>query len=459
MKKLIMLLSAALTMAACNQSATTSSSRETSSQPQTLTYGADCSDAFYTERLALIDSAFGQYIEKGYMPHFVGMVIHDGRVVYERAMGYRDMEKQIPCETTDIFRMASQSKAIITIAFMTLVEEGKIQLDDPITKFFPEYANPVILDNYNAETGAYTTHPAKTALKVRHFITHTSGLCIDGFYDKIAAQLGVPTHMSYDSIPLTEAVRRMAKMPLKHEPGEAFTYACNTNVLGALCELISGQDIYTFIKERVLDPCDMTDTYFYLPEDKKDRLVTLYYYPRKTEFSKQSSTHAATFAAAADEATADNQVAKDSPADLKRAEGIYQDFPYTGAQVFCSPSAGLCGTIQDYAKFCQMILNGGTFNGHRVIGRKTLEMMQKNGVGNMRGEIGFGMAWDVFTPENAHNTIVSEGSMRWGGMFGTDYIIDPQEKLIVLMYQNNMPNLSGYNAKTLMHNTVYQALR
>lgn len=401
-----------------------SSSQE---KPQSLTYGADCSDAFYLDRLSIIDSAYQRYIDEGYMPQCVGMVVQDGRVVYEKSFGWRDMEKQIPCETTDIFRMASQTKAIITVAFMTLFEEGKIQLDEPITKYIPEFADPQVLDTYDAVTGAWTSHPAKTQLTIRHFITHTSGLCIDGFYDKIANTLDVPTHMCYDSIPLQEAVRRLAKMPLKHEPGSNFTYACNTNVLGALCEIISGQDIYSFIKERVLDPCGMTDTYFYLPEEKQDRLVTLYSYPKGGQ--------------------------------LTRVEGIYQDFPYSGSKVFCSPSAGLCGTIQDYAKFCQMVLNGGTFNGKRIIGRKTLEMMQKNGVKDYRGEIGFGMAWDVFTPENAHNTIVSEGSMRWGGMFGTDYIIDPAEKLIVLMYVNNMPNFSGYNAKTLMHNTVYQALK
>ena len=384
-------------------------------------------EAFYPERLAYVDSAYNTYVNNGYMPQCVAMVVKDGEVAYLKAFGYRDIEKQIPCETTDIFRMASQTKAIITVAFMTLFEEGKVQLDEPITKYLPEWDNPQILDIYAPATGAFTTHPAKNKLTVRHFITHTSGLCIDGFYDDIAEQLGVPTHMSYDSIPLREAVRLLAKMPLKHEPGADFTYACNTNVLGALCEILSGQDIYSFIKQRVLDPCEMTDTYFYLPEDKKDRLVTLYTYP------------------------------KGGP--LKRVEGIYQDYPYTGAKVFCSPSAGLCGTIQDYAHFCQMILDNGTYKGRRVIGRKTLEMMQKNGVGHMRGEIGFGMAWDVFTPENAHNTIVSEGSMRWGGMFGTDYIIDPTENLILLMYVNNMPNFSGYNAKTLLHNTVYQALR
>ncbi len=384
-------------------------------------------EAFYPERLAWVDSAYRHYVNEGYMPHCVAMVVKDGETVYLKAFGYRDREQQIPCQTTDIFRMASQTKAIITVAFMTLFEEGKIQLDEPIAKYLPEWDNPQVLDSYDPSTGTYTTHPAKTRLTVRHFITHTSGLCIDGFYDHIAAQLGVPTHMSYDSIPLREAVRRMAQMPLKHEPGADFTYACNTNVLGALCEILSGQDIYTFIKERVLDPCEMTDTYFYLPDDKKERLVTLYCYPQN--------------------------------GSLERVDGIYQDFPYSGAKVFCSPSAGLCGTIEDYAHFCQMVLDNGTYKGRRVIGRKTLEMMQKNGVGHMRGEIGYGMAWDVFTPENAHNTIVSEGSMRWGGMFGTDYIIDPQENMILLMYVNNMPNFSGYNAKTLLHNTVYQALR
>lgn len=406
---------------------TSCSQKSTEQKPQQLIYGANCSDAFYLDRLNLIDSAYNTYIANGYMPQCVGMVVHNGRVVYEKAFGWRDIEKQIPCQTTDIFRMASSSKAIMCVAFMTLFEEGKVQLDEPITKYIPEFAHMEVLDSYDPATCTWTSHPASNTLTVRHFLTHTSGLCIDGIYGKIADKLGVPTHMSYDSIPLQEAVRLLAKMPLKHEPGEAFTYACNTNVIGALCEILSGKDIYTFIKERVLDPCDMTDTYFYLPKDKQDRLVTLYEYP------------------------------KGGP--LCRVEGIYQDFPYTGAQVFCSPSAGLCGTIQDYAKFCQMILNNGEFNGHRIIGRKTLELMQKNGVGKMRGEIGFGMAWDVFTPENAHNTIVSEGSMRWGGMFGTDYIIDPQEQLIVLMYVNNMPNFSGYNPKTLMHQVTYQALK
>lgn len=418
------------------------------SQPQQLTYGADVSDAFYTDRLPLIDSAFQRFVDHGYMPHAVTMVVHKGRVVNLSAHGWRDMEKHIPCQTDDIFRIASQSKAISVIALMTLFEEGLFQLDEPIKKYIPEFSNPQVLVSYDSKTGKYTTRPAARDITIRHLITHTSGICYDGIFDKILKEKGVAGHNTLDTITLAQNVSRMALVPLKHDPGEDFTYSYNIDVLGRLAEILSGQDFYTFIKQRVLDPCDMHDTYFHVPAEKQDRVVKLYSYKKAATDSEASTLpHGTAYQgnARGGLALSDNQ--------------LFQTFPYAGAGTFCSPSAGLCGTIEDYAKFCQMVLNGGTFNNHRIIGRKTLEMMQKNGVGHMRGEIGFGMAWDVFTPENAHNTIVSEGSMRWGGMFGSDYIIDPKEQLIVLMYVNNMPNLSGYNPKTLMHNVTYQALR
>ncbi len=397
-------------------------------KPQQLVYGADVSDAFDMERLNRIDSAFQWYVDEGYMPHAVTMVVHKGRVVHNKAFGWRDKEAGIPVQTTDIFRMASQTKAIAVTAIMTLFEEGKFQLDEPIKKYLPEFANPVVLESYDAKTGEYTTRPAVRDITIRHLITHTSGLCYNGDFMKIVKAKGIHPLNALEDITLRENVRRMGDMPLAHEPGEGFTYSMNIDVLGAMAEIISGQDFYTFIKERVLDPLGMTETSFYLPEERVERLVKLYMYP------------------------------VGGPLQLSNSE-LYQTYPYAGAQTLYCPGAGLCGPIEDYAKFCQMVINGGEFNGKRILGRKTLEMMQKNGTSDMRGEIGFGMAWDVFTPENAHNTIVSEGSMRWGGMFGTDYIIDPSEDLILLMYVNNMPNLSGYNAKTLMHNTVYQALK
>ena len=438
--RMLFIAAVAIVLAAC--------STDRQAEPQQLTYGADVSDAFYTERLPLIDSAFQRYVDCGYMPHAVTMVVHKGRVVHNKAFGWRDRENRIPCETDDIFRIASQSKAISVIALMTLFEEGRFQLDEPIKKYIPEFANPEVLVSYDNKTGNYTTRPAARDITIRHLITHTSGICYDGVFDKILRQKGVAGHNTLDSITLKENVEKMALVPLKHDPGEAFTYSYNIDVLGRLAEILSGKDFYSFIKERVLDPCDMHDTYFHVPAEKHERVVKLYSY-KKTAADQEASTlpHGTSY-----------EGSSRGGLTLSDSE-LFQTFPYAGAGTFCSPSAGLCGTIEDYAKFCQMILNGGTFNHHRIIGRKTLEMMQKNGVGNMRGEIGFGMAWDVFTPENAHNTIVSEGSMRWGGMFGSDYIIDPKEQLIVLMYVNNMPNLSGYNPKTLMHNVTYQAIK
>lgn len=399
--------------------------------PQQLTYGADVSDAFYADRLALIDSAAQQYVDSAYIPQLVTMIVHKGRVVHNKAFGWRDKENHIACQTDDIFRMASQTKAVSVVALMTLFEEGKFQLDDPIKNYIPQFANPrVLVDCKISDKGkllSLKTRPAKRDITVRHLITHTSGICYDGVFDILLKLNGVAAHNTLDSITLAENVSRMASIPLKHDPGDAFTYSYNIDVLGRLAEILSGQDFYSFVRQRVLDPCDMCDTYFHVPQEKQSRVVKLYNY-------------------------------MDGKLSVSDSE-LFQTYPYASAGTFCSPSAGLCGTAEDYAKFCQMILNGGTFNNKRIIGRKTLEMMQKNGVGNMRGEIGFGMAWDVFTPENAHNTIISEGSMRWGGMFGTDYVIDPSEQLIVISYTNCMPNFSKHDSKVLIINTAYQALK
>ena len=421
------------------------------SAPQHLIYGADVSDAFYLDRLPLIDSAFQRYVDMEVLPQAVTMVVHKGRVVHCKAFGWRDRENNIPCRTDDIFRIASQTKAISVVAFMTLVEEGLIQLDEPVKKYLPEFASPQVLVSYRDANGQYTdivTRPAKRDITIRHLITHTSGICYDGIFDRLQYDYEIAPHNTLDSLTLAENVRHIAQMPLRCDPGEEFNYCYNIDILGRIAEVVTAQDFYTIIKERVLDPCDMRDTYFLVPPEKTDRVVKLYSYLR-------------------DMTDTDASALPHSDARLGRPQGqlvlsdhqLYQTFPYAATGTYCSPSSGLCGTIEDYAKFCQMILNGGTFNNRRIIGRKTLEMMQKNGVGNMRGELGFGMAWDVFRPENAHNTVISEGSMRWGGMFGTDYVIDPQEELLILLYTNCLPNLSGYNAKTMMHNVTYQALK
>lgn len=397
-------------------------------QPQQLSTCSNPSEAFCPERLSLIDSVFQKIVDEQKLPQVVTLVAHRGEIVHHKAYGWRDMEQKIPCQRDDIFRIASQTKAIAAVALMTLWEEGKFQLDDPIKKYIPEFANPVILEKYDRKTGTYTTRPTEKDITIRHLLTHTSGISYQGVHWDIAKRAGVPPLNSLDNVTLEQMVKRMAKLPLAHEPGEKFTYSMNIDVLGYLMEILTRKTIDVFLKERIFDPIGMTDTYFYLPQDKVERLVRLYEFP------------------------------KNGTLRLSQNE-LNQTFPYAGAQTLHCTGAGLSGTISDYAHFCQMVLNGGTFNGKRIIGRKTLELMQRNAVGNMRGEIGFGMAWDVFLPEFAHKSIISTGSMRWGGMFGTDYVIDPSEELIILIYTNCMPNFNGIKHKDTMHNLVYGALR
>ncbi len=403
-------------------------SQNVKAQPQEFIRDADFTDDFIVERLARIDTAFTHAIAAGQLPHCVTFVAHKGRIVHHKAYGWRSLEDSVACQTDDIFRIASQTKAICVVAFMTLLEEGRVTLDEPVKKYIPEFANPKVIAAYDKKTGNYTTRKAKRDVTIRDLITHTSGMSYDGAYSDLCKAKNVCQHLTLDSLTLPQNVAKMATIPLAHDPGAAFSYGSGIEVLGRICEIISGQDISTFISQRVLEPLGMTDTYFYLPADKESRLVTLYSNTKSEGLAVSQKTE-------------------------------LQMFPYAGAKTYFSTGAGLCSTIEDYAKFCQMILNGGEFNNHRILGRKTLEMMQKNGVGDMRGEIGFGMAWDVFRPQNGHNTIISEQSMRWGGMFGTDYVIDPQEQLILLIYTNCMPNMSGFNYKTVFHNTVYQALK
>ena len=216
MKQLSFFLFVALAMLACKP-------QTDNTVPQQLLYGTDVSDAFYIDRLELIDSAFQHYVDCGYMPHAVTMVVHKGRVVQNKAYGWRDIENQIPCQTNDIFRIASQSKAISVIAFMTLFEEGKVQLDEPVNKYIPEYAHLEELDSYDRTTNTYTSHPAKRDITIRHLLTHTSGICYDGYFARIMQQKGVIGHTTLDSVYLTPNVRKMPIVPLKHEPGDDFT--------------------------------------------------------------------------------------------------------------------------------------------------------------------------------------------------------------------------------------------
>ena len=399
------------------------------STPQAFIHSQKVAATFDSKRLARLDSVLQKLVDNGTIPHAVTFVAHHGNVIHNKSFGWRNIDAKVPCQKDDYFRIASQTKAITSVAVMTLFEEGKILLDDPIKKYIPEFENPRVLVSFNEKDSTYTTRPANKDITIRHLLTHTSGISYGNGspLGKIFVKKRIPPLNTLENKTLGEVVRTLASCPLEHDPGEKFTYGMSLDVLGYLIEVVSKKPVNQYFQERIFEPLGMNNTFFYLPKGSENRMVTLYQKDK-------------------------NSVLTPNPSQL------YQTYPYSGAQTLFSTGAGLSGTIEDYAKFCQMILNGGEFNGKRILGRKTVELMCKNQVKDLRGEIGFGLAFDDFRTEYTHESIASEGSMRWGGMFGTDYIIDPTEDLILIFYINLQPNNTGQDFKVLFHNLVYQAL-
>jgi len=399
--------------------------------PQHFIFSNKIPEKFDAQRLNRIDTVFKKLVDTGVLPHAVTFIAYDGKVIHNKAYGWRSIENKTACTTSDIFRMASQTKAIAVVALMTYFEEGKFLLDEPIKKYIPEFGNPQVAVSFNAADTTFETRPAKSDITIRQLLTHTSGITYGNansrkYYEKI----GIPTGSLLTNEPKTlgEVVKLLAKCPLEFDPGEKFTYGMGIDVIGYLTEIISGKTIDKVLKERIFDPIGMTETQFVLPQQKENRLVTLYQ--------------------------------NDQNLNLKvNPNKTFQSYSYAGAQTFFSTGGGLCGTIQDYAKFLQMILNGGEFNGHRILSRKTIEMLYKNQVGDKRGEAGFGLAFEIYRKEYSYRTMISEGALHWGGMFGTDYIIDPKENMILLVYANMMPNQTGINYYNLFYNLVYQSIK
>ncbi len=397
------------------------------SKPQYFISATPESVGFSSIRLARLDTFIKQAVDQRKIPNAVCFIARKGKVVYRKAYGFRNIEDSIPVQINDIFRIASQSKAIISVALMTLYEEGKFWLDDPVSKYIPSFSNPEVLVSFNPSDSTYTSRPAKNEITIRQLLNHTAGI---PYGHPIYVKAGIPMLNSMDDITLEEVVDRLARLPLVHDPGESFTYGLHTDIVGRLIEVISGKPLDLFLQERIYTPLGMSDTYFYLPDDKKERLVKLYEKP-------------------------------DINSPLKLSENISnQLFPLAGAKRYFSGGAGLVGTIEDYARFCQMLLNGGEFNNSKILGRKTIELMVANQIGDLTvWNTGnkFGLGFEIITEKGNALIPGSVGSFKWGGVYATDYIIDPSEDLICLIYTNCFPN--AFKEITYYYRTLlYQAL-
>ncbi|MCL4133474.1 UNVERIFIED_CONTAM: hypothetical protein GTU68_050818 [Idotea baltica] len=352
-------------------------------------------------------------IEEEQVPGIVVLVARHGKIILHKAYGYADVSTNKKMETDNIFRIASQSKAITSTAVMMLWEEGKFQLNDPISKYIPEFEDVQVLDSFNAETGTYTTIPAERAITIRHLLSHTSGLgygVIDGDprIKKIYANAGVTDLFTTENISIAESVKKLAKLPLHHHPGERYTYSEGLDVLGYLVEILSGMPFDEYLRTHIFDPLGMDDTWFYLPESKYDRLVTIHHKP-------------------------------DGKWEGFPTTFYNPDYPKTGAKRFFSGGAGLSSTANDYATFLQMYLNDGELNGTRILSRTTINAIMGNQIGDLwegRGKY-HGLAFSVLNKQGAEmGGMTSEGTFEWGGYFNTQYFADPEEGVIgILMKQ------------------------
>lgn len=382
------------------------------STPLVLQPGTAQEQGISDERLERIDSMLKNAVDTNQVPGVVALIARNGKIIYQEAYGKAD-EKGKPLKTNTIFRIASQTKAITSTAVMMLWEEGKFQLDDPISKYIPEFKNPSVLDTFNTLDGTYTTTPAEHEITIRHLLTHTSGLgygVIDGDerFQRIYKDAGITDLYTTADISIEESVKKLAKLPLHHDPGTAFVYSEGLDVLGYFIEVVSGMSFDDFLRTRIFDPLGMNDTWFYLPKEKHDRLVNI-------------------------------QHKKDGAWKNYPVTFYDPDYPKKGAKRFFSGGAGLSSTAEDYATFLQMYLNHGYYNGTRILSRTTVQSIMGNQTGELFGAAGkdYGLAFGLVT---AHGQDLggqgSEGTFDWGGYFNTQYFADPKEQIIgILMKQ------------------------
>jgi CubicO group peptidase (beta-lactamase class C family) len=373
------------------------------------------SEGMSSERLDRISNMIQSSIADMQIPGAVALVARNGKIVFHEAFGTKS-ENGDALEKDDIFRIASQSKAITSTAVMQLWEHGHFALDEPISKWIPEFKDPQVLDTLY-DDGTYETTPANKEITIRHLLTHTSGIgygVIDGNPDmkKIYADAGIIDLYTTENISIGDNIKKLAKLPLHHIPGERFTYSEGLDVLGYFIEIISGKPFDQYLRDHIFDPLGMDDTWFYLPQSKHDRLVAV----QKTE-EKKWVNYPTTF--------------------------YDPDYPKKGAMAFFSGGAGLSSTAKDYATFLQMYLNKGELNGVRILSRTTVDVIMANQIKDLWGDANFyGLAFGVKGQKGADvGGQGSKGTFDWGGYFNTQYYADPEEQIIgVLMKQTQGNN-------------------
>ena len=397
-----------------------------------------------SERLKQIDANIDQWIKEEQLNGATAIILRNGKIVYYKSFGFANKQQNIPMKNDNIFRIASMTKPIISVAAMMLYEEGKFLLTDPVSKFIPEFKNPVVLDKYNAADTTYTTVPAKREITMRDILSHTSGIgyaqigsgTANAIYYKNKINGGIGTPYST----LKDVITRLAKLPLMVQPGEEFYYGLNTDVLGYLIEVITGIPLDKYLQQKIFEPLGMKDTYFFLPKEKQTRLVALY-----TQQGSQTKLRI-----------------QDSLISLNGT--FSRDFPKTPNGTYFSGGAGLASTAYDYALFGQMLLNGGELNGKRILSPRIIQLMTSNQIGDhlMWGDTiktrRFGLGFGILTEYAERTLMIPAGSYGWDGMFASHYWTDPKNKMVVVFMRNIWPT-DHWDYGDRIKPLIYQALK
>ncbi len=383
-----------------------------------------------SDRLERLTDRFEQYVADKHMAGSVILVARKGKVAYYNAIGMSDIESKKVMKEDAIFRIASQTKAIISVGVMVLQEQGKLLISDKVGDYIPEFSETTVAER--KEDGGYEIVKANRAITIRDLLTHTAGINYGGGHVSDAwSEAGIQGWYFADrNETIGEVIPRMAGLPNVSHPGTRWVYGYNTDILGLVIEKASGKPLDEFLQQEILDPLGMKDTHFFLPKDKKDRLATVYD-PREGALKP-----------APEKGTMD-------------AQGAY----INGPRKCFSGGAGLLSTAKDYYLFLQMLANGGELNGTRILAPATVDLMVTDHLDGIdfRPGLGFGLGFDVIKDTGAYGTYGSVGTFGWGGAYGSKYWVDPEEELVVVYFTQLRPG-SVVSDQLMLRSLIYQSI-
>ncbi len=390
---------------------------------------------FATDRVAVIDRGLQAYIDTERVAGIVALVVQDGQVVYEKALGWADREAGRKMTTDTIFRIASQTKAVTSAAVLQLIEDGQLALGTRVGSLIPTFAKTTVATATDA--GTVTMEPARRAITIKDLLTHTAGISygtdrsVAALYE--AAGLGPAAGNGWYTAdkeePICTTMERLGTLPFVAQPGERFVYGYNTDILGCIIEKVSGTSLDEYVRTKITAPLGLADTQFFLPESRRNRLAAVYASGPGGKYVR----------------------APEGP----KGQGHYVD----GPRKSFAGGAGLLSTARDYARFLEMMRRGGSLDGVRVLSPGSVKLMSTNQSGDVRpptAGLGFGLGFETVDRFGAKG-MSTVGTFAWGGAYGSVYRVDPEARLVIVLMMQLMPNAT--DLQDVFANLVYSAVR